>query len=280
MTVLILTTIGYIVLGFFVGGLGTLIGAGGGFLLTPVLLTLFPDMTPDSITAISMTTVFFNSVSGSAAYAKMKRIDYKTGVVFAAATLPGVVIGTLLTYITPRSLFDIIFGGFMVVFAAVIFIKSRLGDRSADYDKPGRFRAKRILADKAGHQTAFSFNMLTGVLISSAIGFLSGFLGIGGGIIHVPALVFLGFPAHFATATSHFVLAFSSSTSFIMHLISGVLTNNAYIAFVIAAGAVAGAQAGAFFSKKIKGSAILICLAAALVLAGVRIFISGMAFYI
>ena len=72
----------------------------------------------------------------------------------------------------------------------------------------------------------------------------------------MPALVFLGFPAHFATAMSHFVLAFSSGTSFIMHLISGVLTKNAYMAFSVAAGAVAGAQAGAVLKKKIKGSVI------------------------
>jgi len=117
--------------------------------------------------------------------------------------------------------------------------------------------------------------MLTGVAISVAVGFLSGFLGIGGGIVHVPALIFLGFPAHFATATSHFVLACSSFTSFLIHLTAGALSRDAVMAFCVAGGAVAGAQIGAAASKKVKGSLIMILLAAALILAGARIFVSG-----
>jgi len=272
---MILKMVSYVVLGFFVGGFGTLIGAGGGFLLTPVLLILFPDMPAQSVTAISMTTVFFNSVSGSLAYARMKRIDFKTGLIFAAAALPGTVIGTLLTSVTPRRLFDTIFGGCMVLFALLIFMKSRIGDHHAEYDKLGIFRAQRIFTDRDGTQTAFSFNLLAGVFISIGVGFLSGFLGIGGGIVHVPALIFLGFPAHFATATSHFVLACSSFTGFAVHLFSGALNHNELLAFGIAAGAVAGAQVGAVISKKVKGSAIMICLAAALILAGARILVTG-----
>jgi len=273
---LILQTAGYIVLGFLVGGFGTLIGAGGGFLLTPALLLLFPAMSPQTVTAISMTTVFFNSASGSAAYARMKRVDYKTGLIFAAATLPGVIIGTLLTSKTPRLLYNLIFGGFLLIFSVVIILKSRIGDHSAEYDRPGKFRARRVFTDRAGERHAFSFNMPLGVLISVGVGFMSGFLGLGGGIVHVPALIFLGFPAHFATATSHFVLACSSAVSFITHLAVGSLANETTLALCLAVGAVAGAQVGAVLSKRVKGSAIMICLAVALFIAGVRIFALGL----
>ena len=271
----VLTIIGFILLGAVIGTFGTLVGAGGGFLLTPALLLLFPQMPAETVTAISMTTVMFNSVSGSAAYAHMRRIDYKTGLIFAAATLPGTIIGTWLTSKAPRSLFDIIFGAFMLVFAVVILLKSRIGDHSAHHDKPGRFRVRRKLIDREGGQTAFSFNLLIGMGISLCVGFLSGFLGIGGGIVHVPALIFLGFPAHFATATSHFVLACSSISSFIVHLTSGALSHDYVMAFSIAGGAVAGAQIGARISTKVKGSHIMIFLACALILAGVRILLSG-----
>ena len=253
-----------------------MVGAGGGFLLTPVLLLLFPGLQPETVTAISMTTVLFNSSSGSIAYSRMKRIDYKTGLLFVIATLPGTIIGTWLTARTPRSLFNLIFGAFLLVFAVIIVLKSRLGDHSASYDHPGRFRAKRILTDRDGLETAFSFNLLAGLSISFVVGFLSGFLGLGGGIVHVPALVFLGFPAHFATATSHFVLVFSSLTSFLIHLANNALSDVYRLAFSIAAGAVVGAQFGAALSKRVKGSAIMICLAVALVLAGVRIILSGL----
>jgi len=268
---------GFILLGCAVGAFGTLIGAGGGFLLTPILLLLFPSLQPSTVTAISMTTVFFNSASGSAAYARMKLIDYKTGLIFAAATLPGSIIGTIVTGYMPRPVFNTIFGGFMLIFAAVIVIKSRMGDNSAPPDKKGLFRAVRMLTDKEGNTASFSFNMLAGVAISLGVGFISGMLGIGGGIVHVPALVFLGFPAHFATATSHFVLALSSLTSLTVHLIDGSLTVALKMSLCIAAGAVIGAQIGARISKRLKGSAIMLCLAAALVIAGVRILYLGIA---
>ncbi|MCL2342506.1 MAG: sulfite exporter TauE/SafE family protein, partial [Firmicutes bacterium] len=240
---------------------------------------LFPAMQPATVTAISMTTVFFNSASGSVAYARMRRVDFKTGALFALVMLPGSVVGTLLTEKIPRDMFNMIFGVCMVLFAAVIVVKSRIGDRSAPYGAPGKFRARRIFTDKDGRQTAFSFNLLAGMTVSLFVGFLSGFLGIGGGIIHVPVLVFLGFPAHFATATSHFVLAGSSLISLIIHLASGALRSDYVLAFSLAGGAVVGAQLGARFSKKVKGSVLMFLLAVALVMAGVRIFLSGMGLF-
>lgn len=266
----------FILLGVAVGSFGTLIGAGGGFLLTPILLICFPAMPALSVTAISMITVLFNSASGSSAYAYMKRIDYKTGIVFSIATIPGAIIGTVLTGMVGRQLFNTIFGAFMLIFAIVIIIKSRMGNGSAPVDQPGRFRAIRHLVDRDGHKAEFSFNMLAGILISMFVGLLSGFLGIGGGIVHVPALVLLGFPAHFATATSHFVLVFSSIISILVHLGDGSLTQNTAMSLSIACGTVAGAQIGARISRHLKGSVIMLCLAVALIFAGIRILYMGL----
>lgn len=266
----------FVLLGIAVGGFGTLIGAGGGFLLTPILLICFPSMPAESVTAISMITVFFNSGSGSAAYAYMKRIDYKTGFIFAVATLPGAIIGTMLTGQVSRQLFNCIFGVFMIVFAIVIILKSHMGNSSAPIDREGHFRAKRNLTDRDGHEISFSFNMAAGILISLFVGLVSGFLGIGGGIVHVPALVLLGFPTHFATATSHFVLVFSSAISILVHLGEGSLTQNTVMSLSIACGTVAGAQIGARVSRHLKGSVIMLCLAIALIFAGVRILYMGL----
>ena len=66
-------------LGLVVGAIGTVVGAGGGFLLVPALLLLYPSERPETITSISLAVVFFNALSGSIAYARMKRIDYKSG---------------------------------------------------------------------------------------------------------------------------------------------------------------------------------------------------------
>ena len=96
-------------LGVAVGAYGTLIGAGGGFVLMPILLMLHPEANPDQLTAISLAVVFFNALSGSQSYAFMKRIDYKSGLIFAAATIPGAILGALNTSAVPRHLFNGIF---------------------------------------------------------------------------------------------------------------------------------------------------------------------------
>ena len=80
-------------LGFAVGTYGTLIGAGGGFVLMPILLLIYPDDSPELLTSISLAVVFFNTLSGSEAYGIMKRIDYKSGLLFAGAAIPGAVFG-------------------------------------------------------------------------------------------------------------------------------------------------------------------------------------------
>ena len=85
--------VGLIVIGFTVGAIGTLIGAGGGFLLVPILLLLNPKTPPDVVTGISLAVVFFNAASGSVAYARMRRINYRAGIIFALAAVPGAVIG-------------------------------------------------------------------------------------------------------------------------------------------------------------------------------------------
>jgi hypothetical protein len=60
-------SLGFFVLGAFVGGFGTLIGAGGGFVLMPLLLFLYPNERPDVLTAISLAVVFVNAASGTLA---------------------------------------------------------------------------------------------------------------------------------------------------------------------------------------------------------------------
>src|ERR1700722_13692773 len=102
------TAVALVALGFGVGALGTLVGAGGGFILTPVLLVVYPHDSPQTITAISIAVVFFNASSGSIAYAGQHRIDYRSGTVFAVATLPGAVAGALLVDHVPRATFDVV----------------------------------------------------------------------------------------------------------------------------------------------------------------------------
>src|SRR5690242_11992380 len=109
-------------LGFVLGVFGTLIGAGGGFLLVPILLLVYPHDNPNVLTSISLAVVFANAASGSAAYARMGRVDYKSGLLFSAATVPGGILGALATSLIPRRTFDAILG--VVVLSGAVYLFS------------------------------------------------------------------------------------------------------------------------------------------------------------
>ena len=84
-------------LGILVGAVGTFMGAGGGFVLMPVLAMLYPNEPAERLASISLAVVCLNAVSGSIGYARQKRIDYHAGALLASATIPGAVIGALIT---------------------------------------------------------------------------------------------------------------------------------------------------------------------------------------
>ena len=263
--------VGLLLLGILVGMFGTLIGAGGGFILVPVLLLLYPKALPETVTAISLGVVFFNATSGSIAYARMGRIDYRSGIIFAIVTVPGAIFGALSTGLVPRHLFNAVFGILMV--AACIYLLFR-GSYTPDEEQiTGRFRMNRKIIERSGVEHRFSYDVRPGIVISAGVGYVSSFLGIGGGIIHVPALNrMLNFPVHIATATSHFILAIMALAGTIVHIVSGSFADGgSFRTIVIGIGAVAGAQAGALLARRIGGGLIIRSLAVALGIAGVRI---------
>lgn len=257
-------------LGFIVGTFGTLIGAGGGFILVPVLLLLYPDKSPETITSISLAVVFVNSFSGSIAYARMKKIDYKSGLIFAAATLPGSIAGSLITGYIPRNIFDGIFG--MLLISGSIYLLIRPENKNSSKLRAIKHGVSRKVTDAEGNSYTFSYNIVQGIVISIFVGFASSLLGIGGGIIHVPVLIqVLNFPVHIATATSHFVLAVMSLSGTAVHIASGILSKSVLQTIALSLGVLFGAQLGARLSKKLKGGWIVRGLAVALGLAGIRI---------
>ncbi|MCB2185302.1 MAG: sulfite exporter TauE/SafE family protein [Deltaproteobacteria bacterium] len=262
--------LGFMALGLGVGAFGTLIGAGGGFVLMPVLLLLYPHESPENITSISLAVVFLNALSGSEAYARMRRIDYRSGLLFALATIPGAVLGALNTSLVPRRLFDVIFGVLLVAGAALLAFKPRQAHNHPAAHN-GHLTA-RHLVEADGQAFDYAFNPVLGVGISLGVGYLSSFLGIGGGIIHVPALVYLlGFPVHVATATSHFILVVMALTGTLVHVLESSFAHGTHHMISLAIGVVAGAQLGALLSNHLKGGWIIRSLALALGLVGVRI---------
>lgn len=266
-----------IIIGFIIGALGTLIGAGGGFILVPLLIIMRPDFSPETITAISMVIVACNAISGSVAYMYSKKIDYKAGIIFALCTIPGSILGVFTTKIIPREAFDIIFGTLMLALAIFLFFS---GGGKKLINKPAPARKGWIsqhLIDKWGEHYVYAYDLRLGMLLSLFVGYFSPLLGIGGGIIHVPAMAeWLLFPVHIATATSHFILAIMATVSVLVHFFQGNYDDPLIGKMVLglAIGVIPGAQVGAYLSRKIDGKFIIKALAISIGIVGIKILIS------
>lgn len=260
------------ILGVVLGAFGTLVGAGGGFLLVPILLFVYPDTPPDTITAMSLFVVMANAASGTVAYWRQRRIDLATGALFAVATLPGAVAGAILVGYIPRYAFNLLFavalaaiGGWLMLSRASTAIRAPL---------TGRGVQRRRITDSTGYTYVYGYRLWHGISISALVGFVSSLLGIGGGIVHVPVMVvLLRFPVYVATATSHFVLALMALEATLVHVADGTLSWDIVLARAgaIAGGAIVGAQGGAYFPHRVRGDLILRVLGGALILVALRL---------
>jgi len=255
--------------GLAIGTYGTLVGLGGGVILLPVLLLLYPDVPPETLTGISLSVVFLNSVSGTAAYIRQRRIDYRSGWLFALATVPGTIVGVWLVRYIATSTFALVFGFLLLGLSALIFLRPQL-------EVPALLSRGRgpvcTVVDREGQSFTYRVNRALGSALSFMVGFIAGLLGIGGGVIHVPMMVYLlSFPVHVATATSQFILVFTTLTGVLTHLALRTNIEDPLVIFFLALGVIPGAQLGARLSRWLRSSLIVRLLALALVLLGVRL---------
>lgn len=258
-------------LGSLTGTYGALIGAGGGILLVPILLLLYPYEPPNTIASTSLAVVLVNAVSGSLAYGHMHRIDYRAGLLFGAATVPGAILGAFVTSLLPRWMFDLVFS--LIVLSLATFILLRPTPRLGNL-RVNRREITHTLIDYKGTNYSYSFSNRRGVLLSFGIGWIASLLGIGGGPFHVPVLVYLlHFPLHIATATSQFMLMIMSLVGSVSHLVAGSFDQDLGRLLFLGVGVLVGAQVGARLSQRLTGVSISRVLAGGLVLVGIRLAI-------
>jgi uncharacterized membrane protein YfcA len=218
-----------------------------------------------------------NATSGALAYGRQGRIDLRSGTLFALATLPGSVAGALLARSIPRGPFDVAFA-LVLLALAVVVLRARAEQGPPAPEGRAWGHVAREIVDSTGTVHRYRVNLPLGIAISVVIGFASSLLGIGGGFIHVPALIaVLGFPVHVATATSQFVLAVMAAVGTVTHILAGDLDATWPRAALIGVGAVVGAQLGAQLSRRIEGGLIVRLLALALVIVALRLAVQGLA---
>jgi uncharacterized protein len=254
-----------VVIGFAVGTFGTLIGAGGGFILVPILLIGY-HFPPAAAVGTSLSLVFLNALSGSIAYLRQRRVDLALGWRFALATLPGAIGGAYVTRSLSSRAFGQAFGVVLIVVAGFLFF----GRTAAPSARAGA----RQLVDAKGGTHHYRVDVWKGVVVSLVVGVMSSVFGIGGGIIHVPFLIVaLGLPVHIATATSHFVLSISAFVGALTFLILGHV--DLPTVALMGAGVLLGAQLGARMSIGTSAAIIRRVLAGSLAVVGVRMMFMG-----
>ena len=259
-------------IGLLAGTWGSLIGAGGGFIIVPLMLFIDRALIPSAVTAISLVAVFANGLSGATAYARLKRIDYKTGAIFLIATLPGGVAGALVVNYLALDMFEIAFGILLIIVALYVFIKPLRPNKTTVVPTG----MSRQLTDIDGDKYEYSVSFVKGVPIVFVVGFLAGMLGVGGGIFNVPAFVILlGIPIKIATATSQFILTGTSLAANITNLIEGDLWGYWPAAIALALGAIIGGQLGARISQKFGSIWLTRALSIGLLVVGIRLVQSG-----
>jgi uncharacterized membrane protein YfcA len=204
----------------------------------------------------------------------MRRVDYQAGLLFAAATVPGAILGAYVTSLLSRQVFDSLLSVLILSLAAFLILRPT---PRAQPLRLLRYGVARRLTDAKGVAYDYTFNMPGGMAWSFFIGWLSSLLGIGGGAFHVPVLAyFLHFPLHIATATSHFTLAIMSLIGSVTHIAMGDFTHGIRRTLALAVGVVVGAQLGAILSQRLHSTTLIRILALGLILFGVRLIMQAL----
>ena len=257
-------------IGGIVGFLSGLFGVGGGFLITPLLF--FIGVPPAIAVATGANQVVASSISGVLAQVKRKAVDFKMGGVLTAGGFVGSSIGGVVFDFMSRlgqidvfvQLSYVVFlggiGGLMFQESLRAFLRSR---------RPGGAPIRRSHVHSWVHglplKTKFRasglyISILPPLGVGAAVGFLAAIMGVGGGFIIVPAMIyFLGMPTRVVVGTSLFQIIFVSGYTTLMHAMT-YRTVDMVLALLLILGGVVGAQIGAQAGTKLKAEQMRILL--------------------
>ena len=243
-----------ILLGGAVGFLSGMFGVGGGFLTTPFLI--FYGIPPAVAVASSATQITGSSVSGALAYWERGQVDVKMGGVLVAGGLVGAGMGqALFRLLQDLGQVDVVISLIYVLFLAVIgalMLRDALAGLAAR--RSGRSpatRARRHLPWVAALPWRMRFprsglyiSPLAPLLLGALVGMLTAIMGIGGGFIMVPAMVYvLGMRAQAVVGTSLFQIIFVTAATTLLHATASK-TVDIVLALMLLVGGVVGAQFG------------------------------------
>ena len=268
-------------LGGIVGFLSGMFGVGGGFLITPLLF--FIGVPPAVAVATGANQVVASSVSGVLAQLRRKGVDFQMGTVLLFAGIAGSAIGVWVFSIMTRlgqvdlfvQLSYVIFLGLIGAMMLQESLRSLMRSR-----KPGGAPIRRAHVHSWVHGLPFKMkfrasglyiSVIPPALIGAAVGFLAAIMGVGGGFILVPAMIYLlGMPTKVVIGTSLFQIIFVSAFTTIMHAVTSQ-TVDMMLALLLILGGVIGAQIGTRVGVRLKAEQLRILLSLLVLTVSLRI---------
>ena len=267
-------------LGFVVGLLSGMFGVGGGFLTTPLLI--FYGIPPTVAVASAATQIMGASVSGVMVHMRRGGLDLKMALVMIAGGLAGSLVGvTVFRMLQSSGQIDVVIGflyvlilgsiGFLMLKDSLIAL-GYVRAKSAEAQAPPRHN--RWVASLPMRWRFYRSGLYISPVAPLGIGFLAGMmtvlLGIGGGFILVPAMIYLlGMPARVVIGTSLFmVLAVSAATTMVHALTTQAV--DVVLAVLLLVGGVIGAQYGALLALRMKPDLLRLALGVVILLVALR----------
>ena len=258
-------------LGGLVGFLSGMFGVGGGFLMTPLLI--FVGIPPTVAVASEANQILASSISGGMAHFQKRGVDMRMGCVLLAGGLLGSAVGVQL-YAVMREIgqIDLMISLCYVVFLGVIgllmmiesirAIHARQIGRHIPARRPGQHNWIHGLPFKMRFKVSQLYtSIIPPILIGFFVGILAAIMGVGGGFIMVPAMIYLlRMPTNVVIGTSLFQIIFVSAAVTIMHAVKNQ-TVDVVLATILIIGGVMGAQIGARIGQKLRGEQLRALLA-------------------
>lgn len=273
------SSLALLAIGGGIGFLSGLLGVGGGFLLTPLLI-LMGVPSPVAV-ATGANLLAGTSVSGVAAHMRRRNVDLVMGLVLLAGGMSGSVAGvalfTLLRAVGQLelaiSLCYVVLLGTMGAMMANESVRSILG---GDKGKPQRgklhkhFWVHGLPFKMRFRRSKLYISALLPIGVGFGVGILSAIMGVGGGFIMVPAMIYLlGMPTSVVVGTSLFQVVFvSANTAFLQATVNQ--TVDIVLVLVLLAGGVIGAQLGARWTNRVPGAWLRALLAALVLCLGIK----------
>jgi uncharacterized membrane protein YfcA len=268
-----------IILGFLVGMLSGMFGVGGGFLTTPLLI--FYGIPPTVAVASAATQITGASVSGAMVHMRRGGVDMKMAGVMTAGGFAGSVVGAALFRVLQSSgQIDVVIGSLYVLILGWIgslMLRDSLVSLGYVGSKPAAGpvpRHNRWVASLPLRWRFYTSGLYISPVAPLALGFVAGvltvFLGIGGGFILVPAMIYLlGMPARVVIGTSLImILTVSAATTMVHSLTTRAV--DIVLAGLLLVGGVIGAQYGALLTLRIKPDLMRLALAVIILLVALR----------